>query len=82
MTTATARRAPPAPSDIAERRKLAGLSQSEAAALIHSTENAWVKWEKPAGDQNHRRMHPAFFELFERKTAARIKRRQAEGGAA
>ena len=49
----------PTPAAIRAAREAAGLSQTAAAALIHSSLGAWQKWE--AGE---RRMHPAFFELF------------------
>ena len=40
-------------------REAAGLSQTAAGALLHTTCRTWQQWE--AGD---RRMHPAFWELF------------------
>lgn len=52
----------PEPADIIAARTKAGLTQSAAAALVHTTCRAWQQWE--AGD---RRMHPAFFELFNLK---------------
>ena len=39
--------------------KAAGLSQTEAATLVHVAFRTWQQWE--AGD---RRMHPAFWELL------------------
>lgn len=53
----------PEPADIRAVRESAGLSQTQAAALIHASLGAWQKWE-----QGDRRMHPAFFELFRIKT--------------
>jgi len=53
----------PEPSEIIAARNNAGLTQSEAAALVHSNLRAWQRWE--AGDT---RMHPAIFELFRLKT--------------
>lgn len=44
---------------IAKARDAAGLTQTEAAALIYCTLRAWQDWE---GGQ--RRMHPAFWELW------------------
>lgn len=55
----------PTPVKIAKAREAAGLTQTGAAELVHSTDRAWRQWE--AGD---RRMHPAFFELFELKVLA------------
>jgi len=49
----------PPPDDIRAARELAGLTQTEAAALLHTTCRVWQQWE--AGD---RRMHPAFWQLF------------------
>lgn len=49
----------PDPSEVVSIRARAGLTQKEAAELIHCSTIAWQKWE--AGE---RRMHPAFFELF------------------
>ncbi|HJV73152.1 MAG TPA: helix-turn-helix domain-containing protein [Noviherbaspirillum sp.] len=54
----------PAPAEILAARKAAGLSQTAAATLLHTTCRTWQQWE--AGD---RRMHPAFWELFRRKVA-------------
>ena len=40
----------------------AQLSQTDAAVLVHASLGAWQKWE-----QGDRRMHPAFWELFQLK---------------
>jgi DNA (cytosine-5)-methyltransferase 1 len=53
----------PAPSEIKAARHKAGLSQSVAASLIHSTLRTWQDWE--AGKA---RMHPGLWELFRAKT--------------
>ncbi|MES1979571.1 MAG: helix-turn-helix domain-containing protein [Pseudomonadota bacterium] len=55
----------PSTDEIRTARSKSGLTQTEAAALIHSTMRAWQEWE--AGN---RRMHPAFWELFRLKTKA------------
>ena len=47
------------PDDVRAARKAAGLSQTEAATLVHVALRTWQQWE--AGD---RRMHPAAWELF------------------
>jgi DNA (cytosine-5)-methyltransferase 1 len=49
----------PTPEEIRAGRESAGLTQREAARLIHCTERGWQDWE---GGQ--RKMHPAFWELF------------------
>ena len=53
----------PSPAEIRQARELAGLSQTQAAALVHAGLRSWQHWE--AGD---RVMHPAFWELFQIKT--------------
>lgn len=45
-------------------RQAAGLTQTQAAALIYCTLRAWQQWES-----GERRMHPAFFELWRFKAA-------------
>src|SRR3546814_18715612 len=55
----------PTPEQIRSARDAAGLTQTEAARLIHCTLRGWQDWE---GGQ--RRMHPAFFELFTLKAPA------------
>jgi putative transcriptional regulator len=47
----------PTPAQIRESR--AGLTQTQAATLVHVGLRCWQQWE--AGD---RKMHPAFWELF------------------
>ena len=54
----------PSPADILSGRVAAGLTQSEAAALVHGSLRAWQQWE--AGD---RRMHPGLWELFSIKAS-------------
>lgn len=49
----------PTSEEIRGAREAAGLSQTAAGALVHTTCRTWQQWE--AGD---RRMHPAFWELF------------------
>jgi DNA-binding transcriptional regulator YiaG len=53
----------PNPDQILGCRINSGLTQSNAAATIYCSLRTWQQWE--AGD---RRMHPAFFELFLKKT--------------
>lgn len=61
--------ASPTPSDIRAARQSAGLTQTDAGALIHCSANTWYQWE--AGERN---MHAAFWELFQRKTGQRYSR--------
>ena len=65
----------PKPEDIKAARLEAGLTQTEAGAIVHSTCRAWQYWES-----GQRRMHPATWELFETKTrlTASIRRRIGE----
>lgn len=53
----------PAPNEIRELRKKAGLTQEKAGILVHTKLRAFQKWE--AGDA---RMHPGLWELFLIKT--------------
>jgi putative transcriptional regulator len=55
----------PTPAEVRAAREAAGLTQTAAATLIHSTMRAWQEWE--AGN---RRMHPGLWELFRLKTDA------------
>ncbi len=54
----------PTPAEIKQAREAAILTQTEAAACIHTTCRVWQQWE--AGD---RQMHPAFWELFTLKNS-------------
>lgn len=54
----------PSPAEIRAAREDAGLTQTQAAALIYSGLRAWQGWEAPLGNPDHRRMHPAIWELF------------------
>lgn len=53
----------PKPREIVEARDAAGLTQTQAAALVYVTLSGWQRWE-----QGERPMHPAFWELFRLKT--------------
>lgn len=57
----------PAPPEIRAVREAAGLSQTAAAEIVHTTCRTWQQWE--AGD---RKMHPAFWELFRIKSAVLV----------
>lgn len=54
----------PTPEQVRAAREAAGLTQTQAATLIHSTMRAWQEWE--AGN---RRMHPGLWELFHSKVS-------------
>ena len=56
----------PTPEEVRAAREAAGLSQTAAGVLVHTTCRTWQQWE--AGD---RRMHPAFWELFRIKAMLR-----------
>lgn len=63
----------PTPAEIKKKRLAAGLSQAAAAELIYCSTPTWQQWENEegktthGGNNVHRRMHPAFWELFKIK---------------
>jgi putative transcriptional regulator len=65
----------PKPAEIKAARIKAGLSQTAAGELIHVNQQTWNQYETDdgavtnGGHSMHRRMHPAFWELFLRKVA-------------
>lgn len=59
----------PTPGEIRAAREAAGLTQTQAAALIHGTLRGWQRFEEPADAPGNRRMHPGLWELFRLKTA-------------
>lgn len=54
----------PTPEDVISARKLAGLTQEQAAALIYKDVSSWRRWETDKAKSSARDMDPAFFELF------------------
>jgi len=42
-------------------------AQTWCARQVHTTVRVWQQWEAPESSDSHRRMHPAMWELFERK---------------
>jgi putative transcriptional regulator len=58
----------PSPSEIKLARESAGLTQTQAAKLIYKGLKTWQHWESPEGKPEHRKMDPAFFELFKIKS--------------
>ena len=57
----------PSPGEVRAARDAVGLTQAQAAALVHASARNWQQWE--AGD---RRMHPGLWELFRIKSATLI----------
>lgn len=55
--------APPLPAEIRKARRSTGLSQTEAAHLLHTSCRVWQQWEG-----GERKMHPAFYDLFLRRS--------------
>lgn len=53
----------PAPEVVAAWRKAAGVTQAEAAALVHVTGPAWARWEC-TDPRRHRSMPYGLWELF------------------
>jgi hypothetical protein len=58
----------PTPEEIRQAREAAGLTQTEAGKLVYTQCRVWQQWEAIPGTQGYRRMHPAFWELFNIKT--------------
>lgn len=61
----------PTPDQIRDVRMAAGLSQSQAAALIDGTMRGWQGYEADQGAPDHRRMHPGLWRLFRARIAWR-----------
>jgi hypothetical protein len=57
------------PELIKQTREQAGLTQTQAAKLIYKGLRTWQGWETPEELAGHRKMDPAFFELFKIKIA-------------
>lgn len=57
----------PNPEQIRQARERAGLTQAKAAALIFKGLRTWQGWETQEGLPGHRKMDPAFWELFRLK---------------
>lgn len=54
----------PSPTEVRAARGAAGLTQTEAAALVHASTRNWQQWEQGEGASSARRMHPGLWELF------------------
>lgn len=57
---------PPTPTQIANLRARSGLTQTEIAALLHTIDRTWRKWEL-----GERAMNPALWELLNLKLPSR-----------
>lgn len=69
MTSTVSQSRKPSPREIRAARDRAGLTQTQAGALVHTTCRTWQQWEAEPGTKDHRAMHPAFWELFQSKAA-------------
>ena len=58
----------PTPADIKAARLAAGLTQPDAAALVHAAAKTWKNWESEGGEA--RKIPLAAWELFLIKTNA------------
>lgn len=58
----------PTPDTIKRAREVAGHTQTQAAAVIHSGLRAWQGWETAEEYNSHRPMHPGLLELYLIKT--------------
>lgn len=56
----------PTMDEIKAARAAAGLTQSQAAAVVHVTLSGWQRWE-----DGTRRMPPGLWELFQIKTGVK-----------
>ena len=54
----------PTPAEVRAAREAAGLTQTQAAALVHASTRNWQQWEQSEGASSARRMHPGLWELF------------------
>lgn len=61
----------PTPADVRRAREQAGLTLEKAGELVHVKWKIWQRWETEEGSEEHRRMHPATWELFLVKIKAR-----------
>lgn len=57
----------PNPGEILAARTKAGLTQTEAGKVLHTTVRVWQQWES-----GERRMHSAFWQLFKIKTTRQL----------
>lgn len=62
----------PSADSVRSARDSVQLTQAQAAAMIHCAERSWQEWESGG-----RRMHPAFWELFQIKASVLLEQRNA-----
>lgn len=62
----------PTPDEVRAARMRAGLTQTAAGALVHTSCRAWQQWESAPGSKGHRTMHAGFWELFQLKIASAL----------
>jgi DNA-binding transcriptional regulator YiaG len=55
---------PLTPEQVKKLRKMTGLTQSEAATVVHVSLRTWQSWETPKKSENARVMPEAHIELF------------------
>lgn len=58
----------PTPAEVRAAREAAGLTQAQAAELVHASARNWQQWEQTEG-ANVRRMRPGLWELFRIKAS-------------
>ena len=61
----------PTPEEIRAARQRAGLTQTQAAAMVYATLRTWQAWEGAEGSGSSRKMHPAIWELWRLKVKAK-----------
>lgn len=61
----------PTPAQIKRSREEAGLDRDQAAEFVYANYRTWQNWELEKDAEEHRRMHPTTWELFQIKLAAR-----------
>lgn len=61
----------PTPAQVRRAREDAGLTLEQAGELVHTSWRTFQNWEADKDMPEHRRMHPATWELFQVKIAAR-----------
>lgn len=64
---------PPTPAQIRAAREAAGLTQTQAATLVHVALRTWQHWEEPRGGDGAREIPLGLWELFLIKTKGRAR---------
>jgi DNA-binding transcriptional regulator YiaG len=57
----------PTPDEVKRAREWAQLTQAQAAEAVCSALRSWQQWEALEGTPDNRRMHPAFWRLFQKE---------------